>query len=51
MQVEVILLKGVDSVTCSVHVVNFGQDVATVKSWLPYPTVGTGAAVSWKLPC
>ena len=33
-QVEVLLLKGVDSVTSSVPIVYFGQDVATVESGL-----------------
>ena len=45
-QVEAILLKGVDIVTYSAPVVNFGQDIG-----LPYPTVVTGTAVSCELFC
>ena len=50
-QVEALLLKGFDSVTCFVPVNDFGQDVATIKIRLSKPTVVTSAIVSWELPC
>ena len=50
-QVEVLLLQKIDSVTCSIPVVYFSQDVATVEGGLPYPAVVTGAAVGWDLSC
>ena len=50
-QVQVLLLQRIDSVTCSIPVVKFGQDVATVEGGLPYPAVVTGAAVGWQLSC
>ena len=50
-QIEALLLEGVDSVTSSVPVIDFGQYVATIKSRLSLPAVVTCAAVSWELPC
>ena len=50
-QVEALLPKGVVSVTCSVPVIDFGQDVATINSRFSKPTVVTSADVSWELPC
>ena len=48
-KVEVLLLEGVDGVAGSGFVIDFGQDGATFKRWLPEPTIIAGAAISWEL--
>ena len=43
------MLEGVDGVAGSGSAIDFSQDVATFKGWLPEPTIIASAAISWEL--
>ena len=48
-KVVLLLLEGVHGVAGSGSAIDFSQDVATFKSWLPEPAIIAGTAVSWEL--
>ena len=48
-KVVLLLLEGVHGVAGSGSAIDFSQDVATFKGWLPEPTVIAGTAISWEL--